>query len=348
MKKILLSLVAVCVVFGANAQTRVEKYDGRQVAEGVVYALPRTEVQVKVVAEKIVSYPGMFYKYAERFLAANDFVQTESVEWRLKSVEIDGRVVADEMRRFQVMPNKKNAAGIRLSAEGVILGIGDCDVVDTEKKMTVRQTDERDCGVQFHTDLLGEEVLMSTSIPKMAEMTAKQIYRIREGRMALLTCEVEKMPDGDAVKALLKRLDREERELVALFVGKTMRVEETRVYTVKIDHDLTNSVVARLSVTEGLLDADNVIGEPIYMNVKGWYPTEPAVMEKGAKPSEGFAYVVPGSAKIDVTCSGKIVAEKELVMPQFGYVARLSTVFTDRQDATVKFSKESGRIVEVK
>lgn len=349
-KKLL--IVGFAAVFGtainSGAQTKVIEYSGVYKSDGVVYALPKTEIKIAVTVEKTMKFPGPFYMYAERFLAEGDFIKTESVEWSLSGVAVEGNPVADEMRRFQVMPDKKGKSDrLNMSDDGVILSVGDCSVFDDEGIRSVVSDIVYEDTPKFRTDLLGEEVLMATSIPKMAEMTAKQIYRIREGRTALIACELENMPDGEAVGTLLERLDFEERELVALFIGKIEKSQETVVYAVTPRSDLGNLVVARLSTTEGLLDADNVIGSPIYLNVKGEYVSEP-VDEKKGKMSEGFAYVVPGKAEVKVINNGKTVAENILVMPQFGYVARLSGSFTDRHDVCVRYSHKSGRIVSVR
>ena len=87
-----------------------------------------------------------------------------------------------------------------------------------------------DTTITFDLSLLGEEALMANSVPKMAEMAVKKIYRIREARMAFLTGESERMPDGLALQERSTYLDRTEKELMALVVGKRKVLTTTSTF----------------------------------------------------------------------------------------------------------------------
>lgn len=350
MKKVILGAVMALSVAGVAAQTCVKPYVYAEgMPQGLVYALPQTALEVTVVAEMRERKPGVFYQYAERFLALTDVVTEESVEWSVKRVRVDAVAVADGSRRFEVMADRRGAADrVVMDERGVICGVN-VEVPEVaevpQRKGAEKRVRE---ALEFDMSVLNEEALTATSMPKMAELAAKQIYRIRESRAAILAGEIEGFPDGRALKEILKRWDEDERELIALFAGKSVTRVEKRRYEIVPKGDMRGYTVARLSRVEGIVDADDVIGTPIYVDVVGVYPPVPVESgKKRGKESEGFAYVVPGSAEVTVRNGGRRLVTERVVMPQFGYVARLDTRITDREGACVWFDAESGAIVRV-
>lgn len=332
------------------SQTVVEYYDGNSsAASGVVYALPAMDLKVVVTAECVVERQGPFYQYADRFLSEkNRTVVEDSKVWHLKKIEVLPSPRPDLSRTYQVLPNSKGfIPGVQLTADGIIAGVNASDiVVPFPKRVSSSCAEvESDEDVAFGFDALGGDVLMASSIPSMAEMTAKQIYAIRESRTALLACDMDVMPDGRAVEAILERLDMEEAELMALFIGKRTSFVETKEYTISPDDDLTDMVVCRMSSVMGIVDADNLIGEPIYLSLKGTYRLEPSVTEK--KQPHGFAYIVPGEALVNLYDNKSLSLSFSVPMPQFGYVAVLNENIVAGNRTKILFNPEIGTIMQV-
>lgn len=81
--------------------------------------------------------------------------------------------------------------------------------------------------------VLSEELLMAGSTAKQAEVAAKQIYRIRESRMNILTGDADNLPpDGEAMKLVIQQLEEQEKALTNLFTG--IRAKEVSDYEVTI------------------------------------------------------------------------------------------------------------------
>lgn len=56
--------------------------------------------------------------------------------------------------------------------------------------------------------VFSEELLMAGSTARQAEVAAKQIYRIRESRLGILTGDADNLPpDGDAMKIVISELE---------------------------------------------------------------------------------------------------------------------------------------------
>lgn len=175
-----------------------------------------------------------------------------------------------------------------------------------------------DTAIRFNMNCLGEEALQATSMPKMAERVAKQIYQLREARTALITGDMAALPDGEALKTMLKRIDREERELVALFIGKRKSYTYCKDIVITPDEDAVYKVIARFSKLNGIVDADDMIGEPIYMTLTGKRVKAPELTPKQLKRVYEWEYV-KGNAWIKVMFGEKI--EKEIYLDevkQFG------------------------------
>ena len=371
MNRLFLFLCALCAALMLAAQTNVTRFTPGTRPQGIVYALPKTEVVVEVKAQCVREIPGPFYQYAERYLAVKNFISHESAVWKVTNVSIDTKPVVDESKMYQVLPDKKGwANNISFYSSCLIKGVNipkashsvdphnissdfraphqrDKERYDGEKidksaskkgKIAERKSDS------FDFSCLKEEALVSSSIPKMAEMAAKQIYEIRENRAAIIGAELEVLPDGTALKAMLKEMDEQEAELLELFLGKRIVVEETKSYFITPTKDEVDYVIARISTDEGLKSADDVMGNPIYISIKGSYKTIPEETKKEAKQKKGFYYNLPGEAVISVFVDNKIKETKVVPMPQFGYSIALPADFIDKKVGSLLFNKNTGEI----
>ena len=103
-------------------------------------------------------------------------------------------------------------------------------------------------------------------------------------------------------------------------------------------------MIARISTDEGLKSADDVMGNPIYISIKGSYKTIPEETKKEAKQKKGFYYNVPGEAVISVFVDNKIKETKVVPMPQFGYSIALPADFIDKKVGSLLFNKNTGEI----
>ncbi|MGM9805434.1 MAG: DUF4831 family protein [Candidatus Aphodosoma sp.] len=355
MKQMLFSVLLALFAVLAVAQTDVRPYDyTKGQPQGIVYALPQTVVDVTVTVRRTECRPGPFYKYAERYLALADVVTEHSVRWSVGGICISSHPEADKSRLFEVAPDKKGVSGlVSLDGKGIILGVNvDCLQVESEAQQYDVKTADGEPPVQslgFDMSVLSEEALTATSMPKMAEFAARQIYRIRESRSAILAGETDHFPDGKALEAILRQYEEDERELIALFAGKKHVTEEQRTFHLTPKTDMKKHVLARISEAEGLVAADDVIGIPVYIDVEGVCPDIPVDAEAKRKKHEpaGFAYIVPGYATVTVRTADRQLAGTRIPMPQFGYVARLSNVISDKSAFSIRFSPRTGAICRI-
>ena len=340
---------ALC--FQTNAQTSVLPFDAKKdYLNGIVYSLPKNQINITITARCTIEKPGPFYQYAERYLATKEIITTNNENWEIEDIKIHTTAIPDPNRTFQVaIDNKGIANNITYYHNNIIAGINiqpDSCFKHNNSQSATLNSQTNNYSLNFDYTVLNEDALVATSIPKMAEMVARQIYHIRESRTALLSADLEQLPDGEALKQMLARLDHNEAELVAFFVGKTTSYTVTKTYTVTPEDNLNDYVIARISTNEGLTEAGNVIGEPIYLNIKGTYYNAPFADPKQEKAPKGFYYNVPGEALITVDYDG-IHHTATLPIAQFGYTTPLSAILTNNKTTRITFNPELGTIIKI-
>ena len=69
---------------GATAQDYSQYTPGS--SEGIVYFLPKTVIEVKVIATKVSYTPGEFCQYANRYLRLNNVTSQPNEYWEIKKI----------------------------------------------------------------------------------------------------------------------------------------------------------------------------------------------------------------------------------------------------------------------
>ena len=191
---------------------------------------------------------------------------------------------------------------------------------------------------------------MASSTAKMAELVAKEIYNIRESRNALLRGETDTPPqDGNQLKLMLDNLQLQDEVLTEMFKGKAEK--DTQTIRLRITpEEMKDRVVFRFSQKLGLLDKDDLAGEPYYLSITNLQtPAIPAATEEDKKKElEGVAYNVPGRARIVLMQGNRTLTETELPVTQFGTREYLAPVLFNKNSTTkVLFDTATGGLIKV-
>ena len=277
-----------------------------------------------------------------------DIITINNETWTVENIDIHTSAIPDPNRTFQVAIDTRGIANnISFYHDNIIAGINiESDMPNMSDKSENSSFLIPNSSLNFDYSVLNEDALVATSIPKMAEMVARQIYHIRESRTALLSADLDQLPDGNALNTMLNRLDAEEAELLAFFIGKSTTYTVTKEYRITPDDDLQDYVIARISTAEGLTEASNVIGEPIYLAIKGTYYNAPLTDPKKEKAPKGFYYNVPGKAIVTVDFDD-IHKTTTLPIAQFGYTTSLDAKLTNSKTTKITFNPELGTITKI-
>ncbi|MEG1544068.1 MAG: DUF4831 family protein [Tannerellaceae bacterium] len=335
------------------AQTKVVKKSAVKSNNfGITYSLPKTSLLVDAEVTKVTCKAGPYYKYAEKYLGVKDAVTDDKVYYELGKVNFTNKGLPDADNTYIIEFKAGTVAPYAyLTEEGLLCSIN----TEYELGKTANAAKDKN-GVKeqvTNASVLSEELLMAGSTAKQAEVAAKQIYRIRESRLNILTGEAENIPpDGDAMKLVIQQLEEQEKALSNLFTG--LITKETDHYEVSIvpNDNLDKEVLFRFSEQLGIVAADDLGGTPIYMNLKA---TERAAVmdakeaEKKEKGLKGIIYNIPGKAIVEIVMNKKTLYKGEAQIVQFGTHEGLAPVMFEDKKAPVKvlFYPETGAIKQI-
>lgn len=345
MKKNIWMLSALLLTTTAVAQTEVTTGVMRGKDYGVTYLLPKTEIEIVLHTTKHTYTPGEFCKYADRYLRLNNVSAEAKEYWTLDKVETRTAGVPDrENVYFVKMKDKTVAPLMELTEDGIVRSINmpfsnRQAAPKAQPQATEKEVDPR--------SFLTEEILMTSSSAKMAELVAKEIYTIRESKNALLRGEADNMPkDGAQLKLMLDNLNLQERAMTEMFSGKVK--EEAKTFTVRLTPEETSNQVAfRFSKKLGLVANNDLAGEPYYISITD-LKTLDIPADDGKKKVDGIAYNLPGKAQVTLTHNNKKLFDEQLPVTQFGTIEYLAPIlFNKNSTIKVLFDTATGGIIKV-
>lgn len=355
---ILLALAALAIPMAIPAQT-TQKLTAAKINEyGLIYTLPTTVVDVTVETEKTVCQPGEFYLYAKKHLGIEPIVEP-SQSYTLKSVVITPRGIADENERYLIQFKSGSTPFIVINDRDFPLAVNTEEIFTPESQDLPQPIEAQPTILQSPaaTQAMTAEMLQSTSSAKRAELAAARIFELRQSRSDIISGSADNMPsDGQAMQLALDNLASQEKALTAMFVGTTQTSTQVRTFTITLPDSGTDRpaeiVVARISALDGIVDSDNLSGDPLRLNVK---ITQRGTLPKNDKgetkrfPKGGLAYRIPGSATLTASFRGQTVTTADIDVAQYGVVFGLEpNLFSDKKaPAYAIFNPTTGAIVEI-
>ena len=345
MKKTMIILAAILM---AGSQLSAQVVQENEAV--VVYYMPKTTVTITLNYEVIEEKPGIFYQYAERYLGTENIILEANKSYRLTDASCATTTTADTNRAYKVTSQKGfNSQLLTLSADGRLLGYN----VELEAEIGDRRSEIGDRieekGEEKLMPLL-EEQFMAGSIAKMAEGAAKQIYRIRETRLNLLAGDVEHMPaDGKAMQLVLEELTKQEQTLVELFVGTRTIKASQYTFCYHPNASIENEVVCRLSQHTGIVNKDDLSGEPIYLTLEAKTQSLQPIAEVNSKAPalSQLYYNLPGTAKICITHKSKVMTEAEIQVAQYGVAIPLALELFTGKTPIIRIHPKTGNILSI-
>lgn len=353
--KNLIIVAALLIGIPLMAQTKVVKKNAVKANNfGITYSLPKTSLVVEAEVTKVTCKAGPYYQYAEKYLGVKDAIAEDAVYYELGKVRLINRGLPDADNTYIVEFKPGTVAPYAyLTEEGLLCAINTEYEPEASQTNTARKQQPAAKTPAPSASVLSEELLMAGSTSRQAEVAAKQIYRIRESRLDILTGEADNLPpDGDAMKLVIQQLEAQEQALTNLFTGTTQK--ETDTYEVNIipADELEKEVIFRFSKPLGIVDADDLGGAPVYMDLKAIERApalEPKEAEKKEKSMKGIIYNVPGKARIEITMGKRSLYKGEAQITQFGTQEGLAPVMFEDKKAPVKvtFYPETGAIKQI-
>lgn len=348
-KNIFYILICVLATMPALAQTEVSKYSNGA-ANGVTYYLPNTVLDITLEAIEVTRTPGEFSAYAGNYLHITDAISKPEKYWEIASVKIVQQGVPDPEKMYTIkLAEGSTASNVQLSKDGILQAINTTieEKAPVTKKSTTKQMPDP-------KSYLTEEILQATSTAKMAELTSKEIYAIRESKLAITRGQAENMPkDGLSMQLVLNELNMQEQSLKSLFTGTcdTVRYTCNIKMTPTMDSDTTKAVLFRFSRKLGILKNNDLAGAPIYYDFKNLFSMpQPANdgKKKKAPKKEGVFVNIPGKAAVKIYSPAEVYFEEELPFAQLGTTESLAKeLFNKNVTTKVILDKATGGVIKI-
>lgn len=357
MKRLL--LIIACSLFLLSpsvAQTEIERFRPGVTVEGVNYFLPKTVFEVVLTAEKTVTKPGEFAAYADRYLRLKDVPTVESTTWTLKAVTLMPYGAPDSTKAFSIKLRAKTAAPlVSLTDDGLLLGVNVDATPDPAPELPQRVPAPKPVNGR---DFMTHDILAAGSTSKMAQLTAEEIYDIRDSRNALVRGEAENTPkDGAQLKLMLDNIDQQRAALESLFKGQELTSTEVLSFdyepSANPEECAERHLLCRFSRKLGLVATDDLSGEPIWITVKaqGSLPpieTDAEAAKKKAKLEQGLYVNQPRRAQVTIFTATQTLLTAEVPVAQLGTVEVLSdALFNKKLDTKVTLHQHTGSVKQV-
>ena len=361
MKRGLIIAASILTSLSSAAQD-FSKYTPGIMGEGVVYYLPKTEIELEVVATKVTYTPGELCQYANRYLRMTNISAQPETYWEIKSIKAKAIGIPDPDNAYVVKLKDKSAAsqveltndgifrmkgGSRFANDGIIKAINTTSPIEKTPATPITNTAKKRIDPR---SFMTEEILSTASTAKMAELVAKEIYNIRESKNSLTRGQADYMPkDGAALKLMLDNLDEQEQAMMQMFAGITNREDKTLTIRVTPTEDIKDKVAFRFSKKLGVVSDENLAGEPIYLSVTNQETLPPADQKaKDKRKVDGVIYNIPGKALVTVASPTKRYFKGELLITQFGTTEVLvDNLFNKKINTRVLFDPNNGKIVKI-
>lgn len=350
--KHILATILTAVSLTASAQTIVNEFHPGITTEGICYFLPQTRLHLTIQAECTKKYPGEFAPYASYYLRVEDAIQQEEEVWTLTGITATAYGVADPTKAYTIRLKAKTLAPlVTLTQDGCLLAIN--AEVPQPASLSQPSTESLPSTYINAADYKTPDILAATNPRKAAELTAAEIYDIRENRSMLNKGQADFMPkDGEQLRQMLDGLSAQENALLQLFKGYTSTSRHT--YTLDITPSQFNgkSVVAfRFSPRYGLCEADDLSGEPYTLTLTDLHtlPAEETPLKPIKKEVQDLRYYVCSNANVKIADpDGKEYFQQVMPFTQIGRVEHLgSELLNKRLTTRVMLSPTTGSITRI-
>jgi hypothetical protein len=357
MRKLIIPLIiATTSVLPVAAQSTQKLTASKATEYGLTYTLPNTVVDITLEVEHIVTKPGEFSNYANRYLGLTDVIRTEDEQVSIKSVTITEHGVPNADNRWLAQFKSGAQTSMVLTSAGLPLAINNDDVklpsqpslpTPVEAQPTALETEAAQHAITL-------EMTRSTSLSKKAELAAQRIFELREQRNELISGNADNMPpDGAALQVALKALAEQEAALTAMFAGTTQKYTEVSTVSYQPQNESRqNVVIARVSPVDGVVGVNDMSGIPVLLSIDVVSEGKLPLNEKGEEkkfPKGGIAYTIPGTADITISYDGKTLKKATVELAQLGCTFGIDpSLFTDKKAPSyVEFSPVTGAIVKL-
>lgn len=315
----------------------------------LVYYMPKTCIQFVIEYDECIEEVGPYYQYSKRYLNISDVIKEDKTSYKIAQIYAQTYNTIDSSRVYYVNEVKGFNNHLLRIDNGKLVGYN----IPFEFKPSTHTSQVTNDTYTFVAQIpqLTEEQIMATNTAKLAEGIAKQIYRLRETRINILAGDVEHAPaDGKAMQLVLDELSRQEKELVAMFIGKTT-IKKHKYICYYTPNEDEKTILIRFSKHYGPVQVDDLSGEPITIqcsNHKREYLNTTDTKQNQKTLNSPIYYNLPGSSTIQLQYKNQVYVHQTFDIAQFGIALPLSQkLFRENNDIHIIFDQATGNIQSI-
>ncbi len=251
--------------------------------QGIIYALPKTKLEVEIEITETHKQKGPFAKYTNLYFNTKNAITENSTEYRISNILINSKPVLDSTNIY-CFHNADNEiiSLLNLTPNGFIAGINISDYqsekLETEQKNTLSSNSNYNKFIDYadfslksireiQYDTIYKEVLQDSilvkipiikkkevykSLKKQAKETADVLFLLRDDRNALLKGENDgnNFPDGNALKLMINELNKLEKQYMNLFTGQEIKIKKQYKFEITPNNLNYNTPIYLFSFSE--------------------------------------------------------------------------------------------------
>lgn len=353
MNKFLLSafLLYATAATSQNAVVSVKDKDSNSKDDAVAsYFLPKSVLEIEVVAVNNKFKAGPYANEAKRYFGTSAEQQDKDA-WEVKEIRIKQVAEPDPAQRYKVYATSGSTGSlVSLTEKEILLGVNlplgfsakqgqeDRENFGNRRRGKGRHNnmprEMEDSGFRTNFKYKDND---STAEVSNAEFAYNLINSLRSTRADLIQSDGS---DAQNFDAYLKGIDKEEKELSALFFGKTTIETQRATFAFSPDKEGNNQEVCKFSSKNGFSES----GEAITISIK-----KKSVNTKVNNTSgkTGYVYRVPAMADVEIKMGKTVFWKSTLEIPQLGTTESLPAGFFDKNDLKALFDKETGALLQI-
>ena len=308
-------------------------------AQEVTYALPLTNLSVKVEVQQENFIAGPYASYAKKFLNL-DVRDSDEVTSVITAIELIPCVEADPKALFTC--DADNATLLALSSQGLIalqnkaeaekvswrfqppVHAGFEGSITSPDKLETRITYKKIQGEGGTVQVPVEhKVKQAKSLEDKAAEAAEMVLKVRKDRLNIVTGDTDASYSGEAMSAALKELDGIEEEYLALFRGQSTIHTNVYYFDVIPDPQLKTHRYLAFRLTDNGPIAEGNKGVAYYLELEPQPMVFPEDNRAKARVT-AIRYRIPVVCNVRLTSEGKRLLETRVPVYQLGVEAVLS------------------------
>jgi len=339
--------------------------------KGLVYALPRNVLKIKVDAVKSIIVPGPYCRFAQKYLGIIDVPNKKIEEWRIANIDIASVIESDPSLLYSVVPGDDSKIDfLKICSSGLILPISGFGVNSTSVK-NIKWIDS-DINTLF-TDLsttpfissekttyyskvkhdsvfvrvpIQKDMIIEKNIEEKARDAADFIFLLRKRRADFLSVDADHNLNGEGLKIALDEINRLEQEYLSLFIGKSFTESSVHFFEfVPIQPEGESSIIFRFSSSKGVVTSSDLSGNPILLRTvpesipESYKSFFQSISTEKDKPLNNVIYYrMPISTNISIS-DGKVdLLNRRISICQYGPLVRMPIKFMIKDSSLIEFT----------